>query len=269
VIAMRLATVVAAALAAACTIPEVDLNDRPCPCVDGWTCNPTTMRCERSPGTDAGPRVDAPASIDAPLGDGNTGTDGFVPDTSVGDAGGCFYDDFEDGVLDGWQIGGGTWVAEGGEARQLDEDDGRSYMFANATAGFSDYTIRSQFRLIRDSGVGAIELDFRVDPTTQGQQYFCNWEPQSELFLIMRSTAAWDGYVLDEVYIDTDSIPGYDPNGIFTMHVELRGNRIHCRIDELPGADIVVFDDRFGSGAAGMKTYRIAAAYDFIEVCPL
>ncbi len=36
--------------AASCVVPSIDLDGRPCPCVDGWVCNPDTMVCERTGG---------------------------------------------------------------------------------------------------------------------------------------------------------------------------------------------------------------------------
>lgn len=31
----------------ACIVPTLDLSGRPCPCVDGWQCDPSTQTCER------------------------------------------------------------------------------------------------------------------------------------------------------------------------------------------------------------------------------
>jgi hypothetical protein len=63
---------------AACKVPDVDLNSRMCPCVDGWTCDPTTQRCVQSV-VDAA--VDMPVAPTCP---------------------GFFCDDFESGDTSRW-----------------------------------------------------------------------------------------------------------------------------------------------------------------------
>ncbi len=259
-------------LGLACAIPDIELDGLPCPCANGFECDPATSTCVREVGVDGGSHADGGPDARGGL-DSGPGTDGGTQELDGGtvgaDASSCFYDDFEDGVLDGWQIEAGDWSAVGGEARQGDFRASLAYMFAEETTRLTNYRIRSQFRLVRDDGPGAIEVDFRIDPAQTGSQYFCNWEPNTGDFLVMWQSPSITTEVIDMLTIDTDTISGFDVNAPITMNIEVRGSTIHCWLDEIPGADLTVTDARHPTGAVGFKTYALSAAYQFLEVCPL
>ncbi|MEC7521872.1 MAG: hypothetical protein VYE22_18455 [Myxococcota bacterium] len=69
------------ALLAGCTVPGELLTDRPCPCADGWSCDPDTNLCvegELPPPEDAGPPADTGAGDDASTADSGPGDAGPV-----------------------------------------------------------------------------------------------------------------------------------------------------------------------------------------------
>jgi hypothetical protein len=217
---------------------------------------------------DTGVRDDAP--VDAPIVD--SGADTAIPDGDTGivpDAGGCFVDEFDDGVLAGFRVTNGTWVETGGEAQQTDANETLAYMYAAATEEMSDYVIRSRMRMLRDPNEGAMEVIFRVNPESPNEMYFCNWEPTSRRILIMRQTASVDTTVLDDHVVPMFMLPGYTPTMPVTMNIEVSGPSIHCWLDEIGPADLTVIDNRYSTGAVGFKTYAIATAYEDLSVCPL
>jgi hypothetical protein len=46
------------------------------------------------------------------------------------------------------------------------------------------------------------------------------------------------------------------------MELQVRGSRLDCCVRGIGGAAGFANDTRFASGAPGMKTYLVAAAYD-------
>jgi len=186
------------------------------------------------------------------------------------DAGTCFFrEDFDDGRLDGWQTPLGTWVERGGEAVQTDDTLARAYAFAEATDGSTDLRLRARFRQLSGIPGGAIEITFGVNTASPLEQFFCNFEPNGADMVFMYSDAAGDSRSLQELDLDPTTMPGYDPMASYTMVLEIRGTSFRCWVEEVPGSEMIQSDPRYSSGAIGMKTYRMAAAYDWIEVCPV
>ena len=112
------------ALAGGCSLGEVPLSGKRCPCAAGWVCDEarnlcveTGPRLDAGTGTDAGPNRDASDARDA--GPRDAGPDGTVPVDAGRDAGpdagpvdGClgmpadviFCDGFEDPALSAWPV---------------------------------------------------------------------------------------------------------------------------------------------------------------------
>jgi hypothetical protein len=58
-----------AGAAAACSVPDLELDGKQCPCVDGWVCDEPTNTCVRDP---SGPDA-PPGTADGPLADAMPG----------------------------------------------------------------------------------------------------------------------------------------------------------------------------------------------------
>ncbi len=71
---LGMALVLAIALAA-CKVADVDLDGKPCPCVDGYSCDTATNTCTRAQAIDAPQTTDAPPDVYVP--------DGLVTTTKV------------------------------------------------------------------------------------------------------------------------------------------------------------------------------------------
>lgn len=267
---------------AGCTVPEVDLEGRPCPCVDGYVCDEPTNTCMRTgTGTDAAtdaPPADssAPDSATPDVGPGDTsavGDTGVVADTSTdatGDASpGCWRDDFDAPGLPGWTVVAGDWSQSGGEAIQSNDVVNLSFMFADELGGTGDFRATTRMRQTSGSRGGALEICFRTNPSEPGEQYFCNWEPNNAQMVLMRGDAVFGTRSLQELDLDVESSPGWDALRTFTMVLEVEGNRFRCWIEEVPGTEIVAVDRSYDVGAVGLKTYQMAGAYEYLEVCPL
>ena len=72
-------------LAVGCVLPDVALDDRPCPCAAGWVCDEANDVCVRSSDRDGGRAVDAGPSRDGAVLDGaiDGGIDGALLDGAV------------------------------------------------------------------------------------------------------------------------------------------------------------------------------------------
>ena len=220
---------------AGCTVPAIELEGKPCPCLDGYFCDVASNTCVRSDASES--------CLVAPAG---------APLYSTG------FDD-----LTGWTPGGvGSWRAEAGMAIQSDTTSEFAYTFLPAVAA-NDYRIVSKFRAIGGMGPStSIELAARVQRDNSGGQYHCNWDPINGQFNIMYTLSATETGFLHTVYIDVSQLPGHDPMGWFTMEFQVRGSRLDCCVRGVGGAAGFANDTRFSAGAPGMKTYLVAAAYD-------
>jgi hypothetical protein len=76
-------------------------------------------------------------------------------------------------------------------------------------AGAADYRVVSTFRVLDATGSStAAELSARTQ--TSGAQYHCNWDPSNGAFSIMYSNSATDNAFLQQLFIDTTQLPGFD-----------------------------------------------------------
>lgn len=113
-----------------------------------------------------------------------------------------------------------------------------------------------------------MEICFRTNPADPGDQYFCNWEPNSAQMVLMRGFSDFGTMSLSELNLDLEDSPGWDPFRTFTMVLEVDGSSFRCWIEEVPGTEITAVDSSLAQGAVGLKTYRMATAYEYLEVCP-
>jgi hypothetical protein len=248
-------------IAPACTVPELDLDGRPCPCATGYVCDTSRNACVRpAAASDGGRDSGRDASRGSDAGGRDAGeSDGGPPPECV------FMDDFEDGALDGWQIGGGTWGVVAGEAVQSDPMNGFAFMTAPGSIDLDDVRVRARVRQNPGSRAdGALEIDFRVDPEDPNYQYHCNFEPNTPAMRLMR-VGNDDNVFLDQRVL-RDSTPPFDA---VTLVVEIRGSSFHCCVEEIAESDLAATESSYPRGSIGLKTWMMSGSFDCFEICPL
>lgn len=247
----RLALVLVA-LTGACSVDDLSLEGKQCPCVDDYICNPATNTCERdpvtidAPGSDGVPAIDA---VDAPL----------FTTCLAGPAGATLIDeDFAD--LLGWQTRGGIWSASGVEVEQASLAPGLVYAFPDGSADMSDVRVASRMRL--DGGTGSMGIALRVQPVNSGQ-YWCAWAPTTGVLrLEWTRTDGSLGDVLATTQVDTGAIPGYLAEAAVVVEAEAVGATLTCCVRDIAGATITATSTRYGSGGPGVRTEVLKAFFD-------
>lgn len=247
-----LAALVSLVAFGACSVDDLSLEGKQCPCVDDYICNPATNTCQRdpltidAPGSDGIPPIDA---VDAPL----------FASCLPGPAGATLIDeDFAD--LLGWQTRGGTWSSSGVEAEQASTAIGLVYAFPDGSADMSDVRVASRMRL--DGGTGSMGLALRVQPVNSGQ-YWCAWAPTTGLLRLewTRTDGAF-GDVLAMTQVDIGAIPGYLSEAAVVVEAEAVGATLNCCVRDIAGATVTATSTRYGSGGPGLRTETLAAFFD-------
>lgn len=279
------AAALAAALAlalAGCSIPEVDLDGKQCPCASGWTCATATNTCVREPGAidaadgtlaDAGDAAPADATdaaaldaIDAPVIDA---IDAPPPPTCLGSAPGAtlYSDDFAD--LIGWVTVGGTWSATAMEAVQSSTASNAAYLYPAGTSAFTSYRVKAQLRRLGGATAGAMQLAVRLQAGNDGQ-YACAWQPGTgALQLQWVRTNGGVGGTLAQAQVNIGAIPGYDPAAPVTMEVQASGSQLTCCLREHAAATVTATDTRYSAGAPALRTASLSAGFrDFVVSAP-
>ncbi|MBW2524290.1 MAG: hypothetical protein JRI23_08955 [Deltaproteobacteria bacterium] len=260
----------------ACSVDEIDYTGLSCPCIAGYQCDSTTQRCVRegantttgTAGTGGGGGAGG-----ASTGAGTAGSGGG-PGGQGGSTGGgasyplVFSDEF-DGDLSSWQeLGDGVWSVQNGHAVQSADAVDLAFIYATGTFP-DDLRIVSAMRQQSGSSGGAVEITFRGTTAPTRSQYFCNWEPNAGRLVIM-GTQGGSNFPLTTI---SPQLPvGYDPLGTFTLQVDVVGNHISCLVEEVPGAATSVTPQApniLASGWFGLKTFQMAAEFDFIRVYDL
>jgi hypothetical protein len=228
-----------ALLLAGCSVADVSLDGKECPCATGYTCQVATNTCVADHG-------DATASC--------------LPGTPGPLLYGSELDD-----LDGWDFGGGTWMAQDGNAMQMDAAAKLSFAYPHSVSA-ADYRIVSSFRALDGGASSALELAARIGDGGPAHQYHCNWDPLGGAFQLMYTLEAGDNGVLVSTQLDLAQLPGYDPHAPVTMELEVAGGALACCLREIPAAALATSDARFAAGHPGLKTYEMTGAYDYFHV---
>lgn len=235
---MKAIVLVAIVTLAACSVPDLELDGKQCPCTTGYTCNTATMTCHP---TDAS--VDAPPPGSSCLG---------------AEAARLFTLDFNS-ALD-LTPGAGTWTATGGQAHQTDAATTMAFAYSTSATP-SDYRVAAT--LIPGSGTG-LGVAFRV-ALGQKTMYMCEWRPSAAQLVLSWTNNGGNPTVLTSV-----PVTGSSPTATVTMHAEAKGTTLSCCIDELPTAKILnVTDTHYANGQAGLSTNTASASFDDLIVSAL
>jgi len=232
---------------AGCSIKDVDLTGKACPCPDGWVCAADNT-CQRSvtPGDDAPIVHPDVAMMDTPLPATSCLT---APYTTVKYA----TMDFSDYAIT-WQSVGGAWSVGNNALAQTDKVADLSYAYHTMPIAQANYRIVSTMKQTQGAAGGALEIAFRIDDVKQSM-YHCNYQPNDGLFLIQHTDNAVGGGSLMEIQL------GNLTTTPFTMEVQVTGNQLECCIDNVAGAHITVTNSLYATGLAGVKTYRMAGGF--------
>jgi hypothetical protein len=211
-----------------------------------------------SGGGSAGVSSGGTAGNGGTAGSGNTG--GSSGNGGSAGASLLFADEFDDPKPD-WQFGGETgWSLSGGEALQSDSGATYAIRWLPALANLTDYRIEVRARRTAPS-LGALQVLFRQ--TADDTFYYCSFHPSLGEMFWGKYTSNWD---TEELGTAPTFAVDYDPNQSFTMTLIADGTQFTCRVEEVPAAVAVMSDLSYPAGSPGLKTYLMAAAYDYIRV---
>jgi hypothetical protein len=243
-----------------CSVPDIDLAGKACPCPDGWVCTPANTCARAALPDDAQP-------LDGASDGSNGGIDAQVIPSCLGmPLSHMAYttSTFAD-FGTAWTTKGGTWAVSNSNLVQSSATADVSVAAYSVTA--SDYRVVSTYHAT-STGIGlAIELALRINIAGSNLHvYHCNWEPSDGAFLIQRTDSTMNGAVLQEVTIDTNAIPNYKPSDPITMEFQAIGNSLTCCLHDITGATLGAVDNTYSTGGVGTKTYKMSAVYDDFTV---
>jgi hypothetical protein len=250
----------AAVALAGCTVADVDLTGKQCPCASGWLCETATNTCVRDPAMIDARMIDAPPggdAIDAPI---DTPPGGSCLGTAPGAE--LLADDFAD--LVGWNVNGGLWSAVANEAQQTDVLADPAQLSPTGATGFTDYRVVVEMRYITGAVVDSLlAVGMRLQVGNSGQ-YQCSWDPVTGSFkLIWTRNSGAPGSTLAQTQVNLAAIPGYLPTMPVTIELQAVGNQLSCCLRDVPGATLTTSDVdlHFAAGSPTLRPALMSAAY--------
>ena len=234
----RLVLALALALAA-CSVPDVDLANKTCPCETGYTC--IANHCVSSGG-----------SGDGPMSASCLGTN---PGALI------YGDNFDGATLDtGWQTTT-MWAQSGGKLTQNDVNDQLAFAYTTRVTQ-SDYRVVVQ--MSGTTGGLGLGIAVRVMPGTK-TQYDCLWEPGTTGALLLQ----WTNNGGQPTTLKSQvGIPSGGATETVTMEVGMIGSDLRCCLDNVAGATIEVMNPSpaYPTGQPGLVTDRMIGSFDNFEV---
>jgi hypothetical protein len=235
---------------AACSVPDLDLTGKQCPCPTGYVCDTSRNMCVRSLPAD-GPRIDS--LIDS--GNGATCLTS-APYSRLAYSTATFGD-----FTTAWMTLGGIWSAMGSELVQTSTAASLAvaYYSVGSTA---DYRLVTTMHATTTGAGDAIELSLRIDPTNV-HMYHCNWQPSDGGFVLQRTDNITMTHVINMTTIDVSQIPASTPQ---VMEFQVTGGSFECCLRGVTGARLAGSDTMYTSGAVGVKTYLMGGGFHDFSV---
>lgn len=244
---MRWALVVALA---ACSVPELSLEGKQCPCVDvGFVCDEITNRC--LPVNDGGTIIDTPAATQClPA----------INETEIYRYTGTFD----------WQHEDTTWMG-GAQITQSSSTEMDSYAYKTSSdlSAAPDYKIITSMRqTTAGSGTPSLGVVLRAQLNTQDKRrYICSWIPKNrELRIEVANTG--NVTTLGSALVAGG---GQLPMNL-TMEAEISGTTLACCLREISTAHLVDVTDPNATvlmGYPGLQTNRMSASFgSFVVLKP-
>jgi hypothetical protein len=224
-------------LLAACSVPDVSLEGKQCPCADGYVCDTPTNRCFPSNGD--GGIIDSLATTSC-LGGSTTEIYRYA------------------GMFD-WVRTGSTWVG-GPEIKQTASNVDDSYTF-KTTSTANDYRVIATMRPIREGNAPAYGIVLRAQTSLQDRsRYACTFLPRLKE-LRLESTKAGNTTTIGTIVVPTASA-----TAPLTMEARVVGTTLACCLREYPIAKLTATNADTASGYPGLQTNRMEAAFGSFAV---
>ena len=223
----------------ACSVPDVSLEGKQCPCTDGYVCDTLTNRCLQTNGD--GGVLDTPAATQClPTVAGETELYRYA------------------GTFD-WANQGGIWSGTATEIHQTDRM-GDTYAYRTAVdLNIANYHVISSMRETAQGNGGAPALGIVLRASLAGTpRYRCMWSSDQRALYIQREDSGGSTVIGAAATVPaTATLPP-----VFTMEAGTNGASLSCCIRELPQARVTdVNDTAITMGYPGLETDRKAAAF--------
>lgn len=237
----RIAVVVAGMLAG-CSVPDLSLDGKQCPCVEaGYVCDTLTNRCLAT--NDAGGIIDSPAATACLPSTGETEVYRYT------------------GTFD-WQHEDPSWTGDT-EIVQSSKTAQNSYTYKTSSdlAAIADYHIISSMRQVQPgTGTPSYGIVLRAQLSPQDKsRYACSWIPKNRELRV----EVTQGGAMSTLASATAPMMAAIPT-TFTMEASITGSAISCCIREIEGARVDNATDPAMTetmGFPGLQTSRMQAAF--------
>lgn len=234
---------------AACSVPDVSLEGKQCPCVEsGYVCDPITNRCLAT--NDGGGIIDSPSATSCLA----------APESEVE-----LYR--YAGTFD-WLHADSSWTGAA-EILQTSTNAQHSYAYktTEALGTAPDVHVISSMRQIRfGMGEPALGIVLRAQEGLQTKErYACMWSPNARQLAFL---VAQGGNLMTVASV---LVPGGEPlPTTFTMEASVIGSTLACCIREIAAAKLEgVVDTKVPTGYPGLQTHRLQAAFgSFVVLRP-
>lgn len=230
-VALRLVVVALAA----CSVPDLALEGKACPCTSDYTCG-VDMRCH--------------SKIDGGTKDGSgsaTSCLGSAP-------GAVLLADSFDGAMT-FTPSGGTWTQSGGALQQTNAASGLAFAYStNPAVDVSTYRVVST--MTGTSPGTAMGISVRI-ASGQKTRYDCIWEPGASGTLLWQSVNnGGNATTMGNPVTTTSSLQ-------VTMEVLAAGTSLKCCIDNIASASVTVTNPSpsYPSGAPGVVVNDMKASF--------
>ncbi len=232
-----------ACITAACSVPDLSLDGKQCPCVEeGYVCDELTNRCLAT--NDGGGIIDSPSATQC-LSSPATETELYR----------------YTGTFD-WQHDDASWVG-GPEIMQTSSQVQNSYTYrtsAELTAA-TDYHVISSMRAIKGGpGSPSLGIALRVQLSPQTKlHYMCSWIDKNRELRIEILQGGSLTPLATAVVGGTEALPTS-----FTMEASVTGSTLACCIREIAEARLTDVADPnmvVTDGYPGLQTSRMQAAF--------
>jgi len=222
-------------LVAACSVPDVDLSNKTCPCASGYTC--VANQCERTTGSDGGSPVSCL---------------GTTPGTSL------YSDNFDAATIDAGWVTTSMWAQTGGELVQSDPNDQLAFAYTTRVTATSYRVVAQMTTTATGMGMG---IAVRAAPGAK-TQYDCLWLPGGTATLLWQWT---NNGGVPSTYTTQIGLPS---SMTVTMEVTAIGTELRCCIDNIAGANVTVSNPSpsYATGQPGVVTDRTRASFDNFAV---
>jgi hypothetical protein len=228
---------------AACSVPDVALEGKQCPCTSGYTCG-TDMRCHSM--------IDAGKKDGMPMGTSCLGSDpGMV----------LFTDSFDAAMNFTPDMNNGTWTQSGGALQQTDPSSGLTFAYTTMTSvSLQTYRVVSTMTGTSPGTAMGIAVRFSSGPKTY---YDCLWEPGGTGGSLLWQSIANNGTATT---MGTPVIT--TPNEHVTMEVLADHSTLKCCIDGNAAAMVTVTNPTpsYPSGYTGVVVNDMVASFEDFTV---